>query len=227
MYRRCLLCRLCVDLWDLVGWGQVCHFEAPEISDRSDAKVDHVDFVDHETLLRRLRLTLPAAIFAVKLGAAPVNFHSRLSSVKKNYSYRLSTMHVMPFQARQCWTCGELDLEAMHAAINVLHNKHMDYIAFTTGENEPDYHGPVTKSVQLSMKIDGDIICLSASSDRFLYKMVRRIVGALVEVGKGRLSPNDIATASRQQIPTAPPVGLSLDEVVYPSDVQRLLASCK
>ena len=124
-------------------------------------------------------------------------------------------------------------MEAMHAAIKILHNKHMDYSAFTTGENEPDYHGPVTKSVQLSMKIDRDIICLSASSDRFLYKMVRRIVGALVEVGKGRLSPSDIATASRQQIPTAPPGGLSLDEVVYPkrcseaSGILQVAQRCK
>lgn len=176
-------------------------------------------------MLRRLRLTLPPAIFAVKLGEAPASFHSRLSSEKKKYSYRLSTEFVMPFEARQCWTCGELDLDAMQTAINALHNKFMDYTAFTTGENEPEYHGPVTKTVQLALKIDRDmkIVIVSASSDRFLYKMVRRIVGALVEVGKGRLEASDIAAASRQQIPTAPPAGLSLDEVVYPKEIQKLL----
>ena len=183
------------------------------------------DCVDSKVLLRRLRLTLPHAIFAVSLGEAPGNFHSRLSSVKKNYSYRLSTTNVMPFEARQCWTCGELDLVAMQTAISILNNKNMDYSAFTTGENEVEYHGPFTKTVQLSMKIDGEMICLSASSDRFLYKMVRRIVGALVEVGRGRLPPSEIANASRQQIPTAPAVGLSLDQVVYPSNVQTILAS--
>lgn len=134
----------------------------------------------------------------------------------------------MPFEARQCWTCGELDLDAMQTAINVLHNKFMDYTAFTTGENEPEYHGPVTKTVQLALKIDKDMndnmmVSVLASSDRFLYKMVRRIVGALVEVGKGRLEASDIAAASRQQIPTAPPAGLSLDEVVYPKEIQKLL----
>ena len=199
-------------------WGQVCHFEAPEVLDERSGQLDN------NTLLRRLRLTLPPAIFVVHIGKAPTTFHSRLSSIKKNYSYRLSTTAVMPFEARQCWTCGELDLEAIQTAINILHNKQIDYSAFTTGENELEYHGPLTKTVQLAMKVDRPMIFLQASSDRFLYKMVRRLVGALVEVGKGRLAPLSIATATRQQIPTAPPAGLSLDEVVYPNDVQRSLS---
>eukprot|EP00438_Fugacium_kawagutii_P020381 Skav214620 [mRNA] locus=scaffold961:46675:49408:- [translate_table: standard] len=205
---------LAYDGTDFAGWqkqsearegSQVCHFDAPEVLDGREGRLDN------ETLLRRLRLTLPPAIFAVKLGEAPASFHSRLSSEKKKYSYRLSTEFVMPFEARQCWTCGELDLHAMQTAINALHNKFMDYTAFTTGENEPEYHGPVTKTVQLELKIDDmKNVSISASSDRFLYKMVRRIVGALVEVGKGRLAASDIAAASRQQIPTAPPAGLTL-----------------
>ena len=66
-------------------------------------------------------------------------------------------------------------------------------------------------------------VFIEASCERFLYKMVRRIVGALVEVGKGRLKAESIASASRRQIPTAPPQGLSLEEVVYPDDIQQAM----
>ena len=174
--------------------------------------------LDEDAALRRLRLTLPKAILALELSLAPKDFHSRLSAVKKRYSYRLSTTSfVMPFDARRCWLCGDLDLEAIQTAIEAISDKQMDYSAFSTGDNDPDYHGSVMKSVHLSMKIDGpDQILIFAVSERFLYKMVRRIVGGLVEVGKGRLQATDFGLADRRQIPTAPPEGLSLDEVLYP-----------
>mmetsp|Transcript_53683 Transcript_53683/g.125118 ORF Transcript_53683/g.125118 Transcript_53683/m.125118 type:complete len:327 (-) Transcript_53683:208-1188(-) len=198
--------------------GQVCHFEAPAVWANTCSRLDP------ETALRRLRLTLPSSILARKLNLVGVGFHARLSAIQKRYSYRLSTTSsVMPFEARQCWLCGELDLDAMQSAISSLSGVEMDYSAFTTGENEPDYHGPVVKTVLLSMQVDSaEGIFVYAVADRFLYKMVRRIVGGLVEVGKGRIAPASLARADRRLIPTAPPEGLSLDEVVYPQEIQAL-----
>eukprot|EP00931_Biecheleriopsis_adriatica_P008020 TRINITY_DN109262_c0_g1_i1.p1 TRINITY_DN109262_c0_g1~~TRINITY_DN109262_c0_g1_i1.p1 ORF type:complete len:340 (+),score=43.76 TRINITY_DN109262_c0_g1_i1:207-1226(+) len=191
--------------------GQVCHFEAPKSWAGGGS-------LDSETALRRLRLTLPPAILAVHLARAPPNFHSRLSAVKKRYSYRLSlTDAISPFDARTCWRCGRLDLDAVKKAAGLLNGRHLNYAAFTMGDIEPDYHGSVEKTVELAVQHDNpDRVLVLAVCDRFLFRMVRRIVGALVEVGKGRIEPSSIASAERSQVPTAPPEGLFLDEVVYP-----------
>ncbi len=65
----------------------------------------------------------------------------------------------------------------------------------------------------------GDEVAVSVEGDRFLYKMVRRIVGALVACGSGRLTQKDIraALAGRpfQPFQTAPACGLLLDSVEY------------
>ncbi|CAE7035905.1 truA [Symbiodinium sp. CCMP2456] len=197
--------------------GQVCHFEAPSLWANSNSRLDAA------AALRRLRLTLPKAILAVELGLAPSGFHSRLSAAKKQYSYRLSMASlVMPFEARRCWICGDLNLDAMQKAIDELSGKEMDYSAFSTGENDPDYHGPTVKTVDISLQVDGpDKILIRAESERFLYKMVRRLVGGLVEVGKGRLEASGLESADRRQIPTAPPEGLSLEEVMYPFSLKE------
>ncbi|CAJ1432642.1 unnamed protein product [Effrenium voratum] len=202
--------------------GQVCHFEAP-IAWGDGHSAEH-GALEPKVALRRLRLTLPTSLFARQLGGVESGFHARLSAVRKRYVYRLSvTSDVLPFEARRSWLCGALDLTATREAVNALSGREMDYSAFTTGENEPEYHGSVVKTVDLEMRILPAQVFIEASCERFLYKMVRRIVGALVEVGKGRLKAESIASASRRQIPTAPPQGLSLEEVVYPDDIQQAM----
>eukprot|EP00933_Yihiella_yeosuensis_P008807 TRINITY_DN114467_c0_g1_i1.p1 TRINITY_DN114467_c0_g1~~TRINITY_DN114467_c0_g1_i1.p1 ORF type:complete len:353 (+),score=69.15 TRINITY_DN114467_c0_g1_i1:60-1118(+) len=195
--------------------GQVCHFEAPEFWGGKSQRLDA------ETALRRLRLTLPSAVMAVRLVRGPLNFHARLSALAKRYSYRLAmTDLVSPFEARSCWRCGTLDIEAVQEAVRQLNGKQLDYSAFTLGDVEPEYHGSVEKTVSLAVCPDGpDRLIVLAECDKFLFRMVRRIVGALVEVGKGRIEAPRIAEAKRSSVPTAPPEGLSLDEVIYPPEL--------
>ncbi|CAE8631242.1 unnamed protein product [Polarella glacialis] len=191
--------------------GQVCHFEAPELWAGGPGRLEE------ETALRRLRLTLPSSVLAVRLCRGPTGFHARLTAVGKRYSYRLAvTDAVSPFEARSCWRCGPLDLQRVQEAARQLDGKRMDYTAFTLGDVEPDYHGSVEKFVRITVRPDGpDRILVLVACDRFLYRMVRRIVGALVEVGKGRGEPSGIASLGRKVVPTAPPEGLSLDAVIY------------
>lgn len=58
----------------------------------------------------------------------------------------------------------------------------------------------------------------ATSARRRAERMVRRIVGGLVEVGKGRIPPEQMPVASRKVIPTAPPGGLCLDAVEFPPE---------
>merc|ERR1719383_594051 len=60
--------------------------------------------------------------------------------------------------------------------------------------------------------------------DHFLYRMCRRIVGALVEVGKGRLLPEEVRGVKRAAVPTAPAQGLCLDVVRFPARFGSLVS---
>jgi len=70
---------------------------------------------------------------------------------------------------------------------------------------------------------DGDLVLVSINGSHFLWKMVRRIVGVLVEIGRGGLEPGIVATllADGSGAParlTAPPSGLFLEKVYYEGD---------
>lgn len=194
--------------------GQVCHFDAPALWGPQETPG-----LDPGTALRRLRRELPGSVLPVTLAKAAPDFHARLSATSKRYSYRLATVDaVSPFEARFCWCVGPVDLEAMALAAGTLDGRLLNYSAFAMGEPELHYHGGVEKNVSVAVREEspGRALVL-VSCDRFLYRMVRRVVGALVEVGLGRLQPEALSSADRQSVPTAPAGGLCLDEVFYAS----------
>ena len=165
------------------------HFDVPE---RWGPKQE--PGLDPPTALRRLRRELAdtlgggGSVLPVALDLAPADFHARLSAVRKRYSYRLATTEaISPFEARYCWRCGPLDLEALSKAAACLDGRLLDYSNFTIGgteSHEPDYHGALEKTCSLQVRREGaDRAVVLVSCDRFLYRMVRRIVGGLVEAG--------------------------------------------
>lgn len=202
--------------------SQAVHFDVPE---RWGPKQE--PGLDPPTALRRLRRELAdtlgggGSVLPVALDLAPADFHARLSAVRKRYSYRLATTEaISPFEARYCWRCGPLDLEALSKAAACLDGRLLDYSNFTIGgteSHEPDYHGALEKTCSLQVRREGaDRAVVLVSCDRFLYRMVRRIVGGLVEVGRGRIAPEELATVNKEKVPTAPAQGLTLDTVEFP-----------
>lgn len=201
--------------------GQACHFDAPT------TWADSGHALSAATALKRLRRELPPALLALELSEAPSRFHARLSATRKLYSYNLATQvsPVSPFDARFRWHCGPIDSTAASAAAESLSGKLLDYAALSKGCPEPGYHGSVEKTVSLTFQSNGEgEVIVWLACDRFLYRMARRIVGAIVEAGKGRLSPDRVADADRAEVPTAPAHGLFLEDVQYP-DVVRMPAA--
>ena len=79
---------------------------------------------------------------------------------------------------------------------------------------------------RLDITEDGDLLLVRIEGSHFLWKMVRRIVGVLVEVGRGALQPADAAAflAEASEVParlTAPSSGLFLARVYYSGDVRE------
>ncbi|MBQ9116065.1 MAG: tRNA pseudouridine(38-40) synthase TruA [Clostridia bacterium] len=145
-------------------------------------------------------------------------FHARYSVKSKRYEYRINNSRIRdPFQSGRVWNVSQhLDERIMDSAARAFIGTH-DFSAFrAAGSDVPD---SVRTVYDASVRRAGDTIIFSVSADGFLYNMVRIMVGTLVEVAKGNITPElseVIASRDRKMAGvTAPPDGLSLVEVLY------------
>jgi tRNA pseudouridine38-40 synthase len=123
-----------------------------------------------------------------------------------------------PFLGRYAWCITHgLSIEPMQAAAEHLVGRH-DFRSFcAAGTEVRDFVRGVTR---LDLAGEGDLVEIRIEADGFLYKMVRNIVGTLVEVGRDRVAPERVAEVlaardRRRAAPTAPPQGLCLVKVTY------------
>ncbi len=189
--------------------GQVFHF---------DAVWPH----GPEKLGAALRHRLHRAIQIVSIRAAPPGFHARFSASGKVYSYHIHLGDADPFIRPFCWSILKpLDIAAMRAAAAALRGRH-DFKAFSAlnGAEPGDGAGTIRDLRRLEVIARGRNIRVVAEADGFLYKMVRRLVGALVAAAEGKMSSGEIAgllsSGSRTaRIETAPSQGLFLRRVLY------------
>ncbi len=186
------------------------------------AQVFHFDSEwqhDPAKLLAALRHRLPAEIQITSLRAVAADFHSRFHATGKRYVYHLHLGDADPFTRPFCWPVFKpLDFTAMQAAAAVLRGRH-DFRAFTA-LNGPPSDDTVRDLRRLELTQRGKRIRIVAEADGFLYKMVRSLVGVLVGVGEGKLTPAQVRTilASHTRtaaVQTAPPQGLFLEKVFY------------
>ena len=109
----------------------------------------------------------------------------------------------------------------MQTAANVFLDFH-DYASFADKRRDKDASTAVLIN-HITITEFGDLMVLRIVASHFLWKMVRRIMGILVEVGRGNLSKSDVEAlfASKSDLPakfTAPPSGLFLEKVFYQKD---------
>ena len=172
-----------------------------------------------DKLRRALQTGLPRTIRLKSLRTVPAEFHARFAAKGKIYRYHIHLGSADPFTTDWCWSIGrELDWVAITAAAKLLQGKH-DFWAFS-GENDRTYETTVRDLRRLEIRRIGRNVAFTFEADGFLYKMVRSLTGALVNVGLGKLSPRDVAELlkTRRRIPavlTAPAQGLFLVRVIY------------
>jgi tRNA pseudouridine38-40 synthase len=186
------------------------------------AQVFHFDAAwrhDSTRLLAALRHRLPAQIQIKSLRAVAADFHSRFQATGKRYTYHLQLGDADPFTWPFCWPVFRpLDISAMQAAAAVLRGRH-DFRAFTALNGQPN-DDTVRDLRRFDLARRGKRVRIVAEADGFLYKMVRSLVGVLVAVGEGKLTPAQVRAilASRTRtaaVLTAPPQGLFLEKVFY------------
>lgn len=147
------------------------------------------------------------------------SFHARFSARMKTYRYQIWTGDfVPPFIHRYVHHHrGTLDVAAMREGASHLVG-HYDFSAFTLLNSEFESHIRTLK--RLDVEQDGHLILIHAASEGFLRYMVRTIVGTLVQVGRGKVSPGALLDIleSRDRAragATAPAAGLTLVRVDY------------
>lgn len=167
-----------------------------------------------ERMRAALNHFLPTDIRVQTVEEAAADFHARFSAKLKTYRYRL-VRGASPLRRRHAWEYHwPLDSGRVCRTARLFRGRR-DFQPFCQTR---DANG-VCLVESVTVEEAGDELAITVCGDRFLYKMVRRIVGALVAAGSGRLTQQDIraALAGRPTRPfqTAPACGLLLDSVEY------------
>ena len=168
---------------------------------------------------RALNSKLPDDIVAVSAAEALADFHASRSAVSKTYRYRIYLRPLKPIMfADQVWHYWRgLSAERMAEGAARLVGEH-DFrgLAYAAETRE----NTVRTIIHCQVSREDDEIVVQVTGSGFLYKMVRNLVGTLVEIGRGRWQADriDKILASRDRAyagPTAPAGGLCLMSVQY------------
>ena len=172
-----------------------------------------------ENISRAIRYLLPGDIVVCKGEEVTKDFHARYSAKEKTYKYKIiRTPIVDPCLRNYSWEIKEeLDLPAMEKATKYLVGTH-DFSAFRNTGSEMTT--PVRTIKEAKWKKQGKEYTFTITGNSFLYRMVRNLVGCLVKVGKGKITPEQfqkiLAGKDRKAVGMAAPAqGLYLVKVTY------------
>jgi tRNA pseudouridine38-40 synthase len=183
-----------------------------------------LDPLDLYRFQRSINGILPQDIRVKSTELVPSTFHAQYSATGKIYHYHLCFEKVQsPFQRLYSYQVREkIDLDSLKAAAQLLVGTH----DFTSFANEAHLGSasvnPVRNLVRLDVIMEEDGVRLEFEADGFLYKMVRNLVGTLLEIGAGKYSAAEIPSMFKAKDRTkagkaAPPHGLFLVKVHYPA----------
>lgn len=175
-----------------------------------------------ENLKKAMNRLLPPDIRVLECEEAPAGFHARHSAVAKTYDYRICRAEVCPpFIRRYVYHHPyPLDELAMTSAAKDFEGEH-DFRSFAAaGGNEIE--STVRTIYSSRAERQDELLVYRVRGSGFLYRMVRNLVGTLLEIGRGNLAPNAVAAIIGEQSraaagPTAPASGLFLVSVEYES----------
>jgi tRNA pseudouridine38-40 synthase len=203
-------------------------------SGRTDAGVHALAQVAHlelyttlapKALRRRINDELPADIHVRRVDKAPHRFHARHDALSRSYLYQISRRRTAFAKPYVWWIREPLDLDAMRSAAAAFAGRN-DFAAFS--DDDPDEKSTIVVLEEIQIAEAGALVLIRVRGSHFLWKMVRRIVGVLAEVGRGALQPVEASqwlVRDGRREPTvapaaltAPAAGLFLENVGYKGD---------
>ena len=187
------------------------------------AQVAHLDIhstLPPDALRRRINEALPTDIVILRAEPVRHRFHARHDAIGRSYLYQVARRRTAFAKPYVWWVKDDLEAERMREAARRFVGFH-DFRAFS--DDDPSEKSTEVLVDTLDVHEDEDLILFHVEGSHFIWKMVRRLVGVLVEVGRGALPPESAAAllSSPSDLParlTAPASGLFLERVYYPGD---------
>jgi tRNA pseudouridine38-40 synthase len=176
-----------------------------------------------QEILHGINDRLPSDINVLKVKEAPDHFNSRHGAISRSYLYQISTRRTAFGKKYVWWVRDRLDLKTMAQAAESIAGRH-DFSAFCERDAKREDQSTVVVVESAEIATDEHLILFRITASHFLWKMVRRLVGSLVEVGRGNVNLEDFAKliekpGSKSKLDparvTAPPSGLFLESVTY------------
>ncbi|HKR67042.1 MAG TPA: tRNA pseudouridine(38-40) synthase TruA [Thermoanaerobaculia bacterium] len=185
--------------------GQVAHLRARKA-------------IEPQLLVRKLNDLLPHDINILDAIRARDDFHARHDAISRAYLYQIATRRTAFAKPFVWWIKDRLDADAMQRAAAAVAGRH-DFSAFTDKRlKEDESRIVVVERCELAQA--GDLILVRIAASHFLWKMVRKLISLLVEIGRG--NEKDIRSRLHAKAepwaPTAPPSGLFLESITYPGE---------
>jgi tRNA pseudouridine38-40 synthase len=198
-------------------------------SGRTDAGVHALCQIAHlevktmlapEIIRMKFNDELPHDICIIEVEKANTKFHARHDAKSRSYIYQIAKRRTAFGKPFVWWIKDKLDIEKMNNASKIFIGMH-NFVSFADKDELEKSTKVLIEDVQ--MKEEGDLILIRITGSHFLWKMVRRMVGVLVEVGRGNLAEKDIKYFLEHESPTpakftAPPSGLFLESVTYENE---------
>jgi tRNA pseudouridine38-40 synthase len=187
------------------------------------AQVAHLQIdtrMDAATLAWRINDGLPADINVLDVVRAPQHFHARHDAVARSYLYQIARRRTAFAKPYVWWIREDLNLKAMREAASAFVGL-KDFRSFSADDREE-----ASSKVQVD-RVDileePPLLVVRIVGSHFLWRMVRRMVGVLVAVGRRELRSADVQrmldeSSDESAALAAPAAGLFLERVYYPGD---------
>jgi tRNA pseudouridine38-40 synthase len=172
-----------------------------------------------EEIKNYINTYLPQDISVIKVDLVPESFHARYHAKEKTYLYKIwNEEHPNPFMRKYSMhILKRLDIERMVLGSKSFLGRH-DFTAFSNAKSKKKSMEREIYQVEIA-RIDG-FVMIHISGDGFLYNMVRKMVGTLIEIGLGNQEENTISeileTKDRSKVNwLAEASGLYLEKIQY------------
>jgi tRNA pseudouridine38-40 synthase len=175
---------------------------------------------DAASLLNSLNSILPGDVWIETVRETTAQFHPRYDALRRTYRYEvgLRSEACSPFHMRWCWPLADaLDRNLLTAAATMIVGRH-SFLKFSkTGQPERGYECHIMVAAWDDTPLG---MQFTVTADRYLHHMVRYLVGTMVDIGRARRPPRDMASllADHGNLTTSPPApaqGLYLAQVEY------------
>jgi tRNA pseudouridine38-40 synthase len=181
-----------------------------------------------DEIMQAINSRLPSDVCLLDVAEAAPDFHARHDAVARTYIYQISLRRTAFFKKFVWWVRQPLDVAAMSGAARELVGRH-NFSAFRAADPSRPDESPIVVVEDAAIETDGDLIVFRITASHFVWRMVRRVVGALVKLGCGEITADDFSrllegkTDSKLDVAawTAPASGLFLDRVIYRKEPTR------